>query len=175
MFKIFLIGLPILLLQIFPVLKAAISMENSVSSSGREEILEEESTAAKGAIKSIDPVILKKLQEIKPANSKGYFFSDVLALFPSRTETVRLFLDGASVYRVYPSTMDKVMEDLHGKGASTTELAPDKPVYVFEGKYEKPISVPTTLGRKSRMSSNAQVTVISDMNGNALFTKTTFP
>jgi hypothetical protein len=175
MFKIFLIGLPILLLQIFSVGKSAISMEKSVSLAGREEILEEESATGQETIKWIDPIILKKLQEIKPASSKGYTFSDVLALFPPKTETVRLFLDGASVQRVYPSTISKVMEELYGKGASTNELAPNKPVYVFEGTHEKPISVPTKLGGKSRMSTNAQVTVISDVNGNALFTKTTFP
>ncbi len=140
----------------------------------RGEVLEE-SIVSTEPIKWIDPAILKKLQEIKPAAYEGYVFSEVLALFP-KTETVRSFLGGARVDRVYLSTASKMMEDIYGKGASLTGLDPRKPVYVFEGTHTRPIPVPSSPRERGEVRmSNAKVTVVSDVQGRVMFTDTAFP
>jgi hypothetical protein len=140
----------------------------------QEKVMDDVALSAE-PIKWIDPDILKKLQAIKPAKNVGYTVAEVLALFPRETETVRAFLGDANVTRVYASTTGQMMSNFYGKGASMTGLDPNKPVYVFEGVHTRPIPEPVAPGETPRMSNNAQLTVVSDVNGNAMFTKTRFP
>lgn len=160
------------------LLVSALPTNHDVSAQLPPKVVEEVvDNAISGAepIKWIDPAILKKLQEIAPAKPEGYAFDDVMQLFPKNTQTVGIFLGDARVDRVYSSTAGQVVQDLYGKGATYTGTKPDQPVYVFEATHMQPIAVPTSPGRPGRQSSNAKVAVISDMKGNAIFTKTLFP
>ena len=170
--------LKILPLTLGALLVPALPTNHDISAQLPSKVVEEvidSPTSSAEPIKWIDPVILKKLQEIAPAKYKGYAFDDVMQLFPKNTQTVGVFLGDARVDRVYSSTAGQVIQDLYGKGATYTGTTPNQPVYVFEATHTQPVAIPTSPGRPAKQSSNAKVTVISDMKGNAIFTKTLFP
>jgi hypothetical protein len=131
-------------------------------------------TSSKESIKWIDPVILKKLQEIKPSKSKGYTTEDVLALFPRKQATVAVFLDGIAVDRVYTSNASVQVENIFGKGTSVTGFDLTQPVYVFEGRHTKPVNLSGGPHGKSKMYYNAQEILVSDVNGALLFKNTIY-